>query len=177
MTKDQKIRSLLQDSKKLYHTQDLAVLWGINNPDTLYNTIQRYIKRGFLNKIYKGFYSTVSLKEIDPFYLGIRGLNRYAYVSTESILVQEGIIFQEIKYITLVSDISKRFQIGNHHFLVRKMKDEYLHNETGIIEKKGVRFAYLERAIFDLLYFNPKYHFDKKVNWEKVKKIKNEIIK
>lgn len=117
------------------------------------------------------------MNEIDPFCLGIVALHRYAYVSTKSVLVKEGIIFQEVKYITLVSNISKRFEIAGNNFLVRKMRDDYLHNETGIFKKEKIRIASKERAIFDMLYFNPKYYFDGKINWEKVKQIENEIIK
>ncbi len=177
MKKDQKIKKLLQDSRKLYHTQDLAVLWGIDNPNTLYTTIKRYVKRGLLNKIHKGFYSTVPLNAVDPFCLGIVGLHRYGYVSTESVLVKEGLIFQALRYITLVSEISKRFEIAGHKFLARRMKDDYLHNEAGIIVKEGVRFASVERAVADMLYFNPDHHFDAKssVDWKKVEEIRSKI--
>lgn len=176
-TKDQKIKKLLQDSKRLYHTQDLAVLWGIDNQNTLYTAIKRYVKRGFLNKIHKGFYSTVPLDRVDIVYLGIVGLHRYGYVSTESILVKKGLIFQDVRYITLVSDVSKRFEIAGHKFLARRMKDDYLYNEAGIVKKGGIRFALVERAVADILYFNPDYHFDAKssIDWKKVEKIRNKI--
>ncbi len=177
MSQEKKIKKLLQDSRKLYHTQDLAVLWNIANSNTLYTTIKRYLKRGLLNKIHKGFYSTVPLGEVDPFYLGAIGLHRYGYVSTESVLVKEGLIFQDVRYITLVSDASKRFEIAGHKFLVRRMKDDYLHNETGIAVKERIRFASAERAVADMLYFNPSYHFDaeSRINWKKVTELKNKI--
>ena len=175
--KDEKIKKLLQDSKGLYHTQDLMVLWGTDNPNTLYTTIKRYLKRGFLNKIHKGFYSTVPLEKVDAVYLGMVGLHRYGYLSTESVLVKKGLIFQGVRYITLVSDLSKRFEIAGHKFLVRKMKDDYLYNEAGIIAKDGVRFASVERAVADILYFNPNYHFDTKssIDWKKVEEIRSKI--
>ncbi len=172
-----KSSTLLKDGRCLYHIQDLAVLWGINNPNTLHTTISRYIKRGILNNIYKGFYSTKSLSEINPLLLGLTSIHRYGYLSTESILIEEGVIFQDIKYITIVSDISKRFQINKNNFLVRKMKEIYLKNDIGIILKDGIRKAVLERAVADLLYFNPNYHFDntKNINWKKVKDIQKII--
>jgi predicted transcriptional regulator of viral defense system len=176
-TKDQKIKGLLRDSRKLYHTQDLAVLWGIDNANTLYTNIKRYVKRGLLNKIHKGFYSTVSLNAVDPVCLGIVGLHRYGYVSTESILAKEGLIFQDVRYITLVSDVSERFEIAGHKFLARRMKDDYLYNEVGIIVKENVRIASVERAVADMLYFNPNYHFDAKssIDWKKVEEIRSKI--
>jgi len=160
-TKDQKIKKLLQDPRKLYHTQDLAVLWGIDN-----------------YKIHKGFYSTVSLDKVDTILLGLIGLHRYGYLSTESVLAKEGLIFQDVKYITLVSDISKRIDVSGHKFLVRQMKDSYLYNETGItMNDEGIKVASVERAVADMLYFNPSYHFDAKniIDWKKVKEIQNKI--
>ena len=171
--KDQKLQKLLEDQRNLYHTQDLAVLWGIDNPNTLYTTIHRYTARGFLNRIYKGFYSALPLSEIDPSKLGVVALHEYGYVSTESALVEHGVIMQEIKYITLVSGYSKRFEINGFKFLSRKMKDEYLLNRAGVVTENGVRKATVERAVADMLYFNPDYHFDGKdfINWEKVKEV------
>jgi predicted transcriptional regulator of viral defense system len=172
-----KIQKLLQDGKGVYHTQDLAVIWSINNQNTLYTTIKRYVQKGFLNKIHKGFYSTIPLKDINPFYLGLLAIHRYGYVSTESILVSEGLIFQDIKYTTLVSSVSRRFDIAGYSFLVRQMKDDFLYNDIGIAIKNGIPVASVERAIADITYFNPKYHFDcnKKINWSEVDKIKKKI--
>ena len=57
------------------------------------------------------------------------------------------------------------------------MNPKYLYNNTGIYMKDNQRIALTERAVADMLYFNPKYHFDRKdvINWEKVKEIKKEI--
>ena len=174
--KDSKLKLLWEDGRKLYHTQDLAVLWGIQNPNTLYPTIGRYVQRGFLKSIYKGFYSTVPIKQIDPVLLGLVALRNYGYLSMETVLAENGIIFQDIKYITLISSFSKRIKIENHNFLVRKMKEDFLYNETDIIFSENGARASAERAIADMLYFNPNYYFDTKdINWQKVKEIQQKI--
>lgn len=172
-----KLQKLLQDGRSLYHAQDLAVLWGVDNQNTLHTTIKRYIKSGVLSNIYKGFYNTRPLNEIAPPLLGLTSLHRYGYLSTESILIEKGIIFQDVRYITLISNISKRFKLGGNNFLVRKMKDVYLKNSAGIIFKNNIRKATLERAVADLLYFNPHYYFDnpKAINWKKVKDLQKII--
>ncbi len=174
---DNRIKILLEDGRSIYHTQDLAVLWRISNENTLYKTISRYIKKGLLKSIHKGFYSTLPIEKLDPFYLGVMALKRYGYVSTESILKENGVIFQDIKYITLVSDISKRMKIKYYSFLVRKMKEDYLYNPAGILFSGSIAKASLERAVADMLYFNPHYYFDneKSIDWKKVKEIKNTI--
>ena len=172
-----KISVLLKQEKKLFHTNDLALIWNITNKNTLYTTIKRYVKKGILISIQKGFYATTELIKIDPVKLGIGYLHQYAYLSTESILVKQGIIFQDIPYITLVSGISKKFQIANNFYLVRQMQARFLYQTTGIVFKEGLRKATVERAVADLLYFNPQYHLDgyKLVDWDKVLFIQKEV--
>ncbi len=147
----------------MFHTADLAVIWGISDKNTLYTTIKRYVAKKVLFAIRKGFYSLVPIKDLDPYALGIKFLHRYAYVSTETVLSWEGLIFQTVYPITLVSDISKKFSINGQDYLCRQQKMDRLWDPSGITEKNHVAFANKQRAISDMLYFNPKYHFDQKI--------------
>lgn len=172
-----RIDKLLKEENRLFHTNDLAILWGIKNKNTLYTTIKRYVKKGILLPIHKGFYSTTGLSQIHPYRL-VRGyLHRFCYISCETVLFDHGVIFQKGNYITIVSDISKRFSLGNYNFLVRKIKDEFLYNREGILETNAYFIASLERAVGDILYFNPNYHFDNRkiINWLKVKAIQRKV--
>lgn len=172
-----RIDTLLKQEQKLFHSQDLALLWQIKNPNTLYTTIKRYVQKGVLIRIHKGFYSVIPPENIDPLKLGISYLHTYAYLSTESVLAAEGIIFQVSNYITLVSNVSKKFTLYGSSYLVRKMKDGFLYQTAGLEEKNGVKVARLERAIADILYFNPRFHFDNReaIDWQKVKEIQKEV--
>jgi len=172
-----RIDTLLKLKEKLFHTNDLSLLWGITNKNTLYTTIKRYVQKGILIPVHKGFYSTVSLDQIDPFKLAVGYLHRFAYVSCETVLIREGIIFQKENYLTLVSNVSKKFKISNNSYFVRRLKDSYIYNDRGIDRIDGVMTASVERAVADLLYFNPNYYFDnkKKIDWKKVKEIQKVI--
>ena len=172
-----RIDTLLKLKEKLFHTNDLSLLWGITNKNTLYTTIKRYVQKGILVPVHKGFYSTVSLDQIDPFKLAVGYLHRFAYVSCETVLIREGIIFQKENYLTLISSISKKFSINNYSYLVRQLKDNYLYHDRGIDNVNGVMMASVERAVSDLLYFNPNYYFDnkKKINRKKVREIQKVI--
>lgn len=172
-----RIDVLLKQNRALFHTNDLALLWNITNRNTLYTAIKRYVKKGILHRIHKGFYATKPLEKIDPIQIGVSYLHTYAYLSTESVLSREGIILQNIQYITLISSLSKQFAVNKHRYLVRRLKDDFLHQSPGIIEKDGVKIATVERAVADLFYFNPHYHLDAsdKVDWDRVKKIKKEV--
>ncbi len=158
-----RINALLKSDQKLFHIQDLSLIWGIENRNTLYTTIKRYVDKGILIPIQKGFYSTIPLDKVHPWLLGIASLHRYAYVSCETILFLEGLIFQKGEAITLVSNISLKFEVGGYSYLVRKMKDSLLYDSTGIRKENGVLVADRNRAIRDMLYFNPHYHFDVKI--------------
>jgi len=161
----------------LFHTKDLANLWQIKNENTLYTAIQRYIKKGLLFKIYKGFYSIKPIEQIDPFLLGSKAIHEYCYLSAETVLTQAGIIQQNINQITFISSKRKKLEIGNNDYSVRQLKDEYLYNPAGIIRKGDINIATPNRAIADLLYFNPNAYFDAEnlINWKDVRKMQKEI--
>lgn len=171
--KKDKLNLLLKSPNNLFHTKDLSLLWDIRNKNTLYTTIKRYVQKGVLLRIQKGFYSKVSLEQINPVKLGTAFLHSFCYLSTESILSQKGIISQSVPYITLISNQSRKFKIKDNFYISRQMKDGFLFNETGIKEKDGIYHASLERAVADMLYFSPKYHFDVPglIDWTEVKKI------
>jgi len=172
-----RMSELLQLNRKLYHTNDLAILWGIASKNTLYTTISRYIDKGILFPVYKGLYSTVPLASLNPLELGQAIIHQYTYLTTESVLSQAGVISPRVYDYTFVADLSKRVSIGQWSFRFRKLKDDYLYNPTGIINQNSVFVATTERAFADMLYFNPRYHFDVpgSIDFDKVKSFQKEI--
>lgn len=161
----------------VFHVNDLANLWQIKDLNNLHTTLKRYAQKGLLIRIYRGLYSLVPVERLIPEMLGIKALHRMAYVSTETVLAGAGIIQQKINQITLVSSISKKFFVGQSSFHSRKLADKFLYNEIGILEKDGIKKATIERAVADLLYFNPRAHFDAKklVDWKKIKAMQKAI--
>jgi predicted transcriptional regulator of viral defense system len=168
---------LAQLGDQVFHVGDLANLWNINNKNTLYTTLKRYSRAQLLFRVQKGMYAIKPITKIDPYLLGIKALHKFAYVSTESILSQAGIILQDVKYITLISSESKKFSIGNMNYCLnyrsRQLDDKFLFQSEGLYIKNGIYMATTERAIADILYFCPNFHFDNRdnIDWKKVKKI------
>ena len=157
-----KLDVLLKQPQKIYHTNDLRILWGIAKSATLHQTISRLIKKRVLIKIYRGLYSTIPISDLDPIELGFRLINRFCYLTTETILAQNGIINQSPNKITFVSNVSKKITIGDNIFLYRQLQDKYLYDSNGIIpQSNGVLVASATRAKTDMLYFQPNYHFDR----------------
>jgi hypothetical protein len=172
-----RINELIKIDHKIYHTNDLAILWGITNKNTLYTAIKRYVQKGVLIPIYKGLYSTVPLSQLNPLELGRAIIHRYTYLSTESVLVQAGVLTQATYMYTFVSSLPKKVKVGSVAFLFRRLKDEYLYHPAGILYQNGIFIATAERAAADLHYFNPKYYFDlpERIDWERVKSIQKEV--
>ena len=168
---------LARMGETVFHARDLANLWRIKNNNTLYTTLNRYVRRGLLFRIYKGLYSLVPADEIEPRLLGLKALHEYGYVSTETVLTEAGVIAQKINWITLVSAQSRKFSIEGNGYLSRKLADKFLFNPAGIENKGGIFAARPERAVADLLYFNPKSWLDGAdlLDWKKVKRTQKEI--
>lgn len=171
---DKRIKQLAISGEVLFRDKDLAVLWQMTNSNTLYTTINRYVKKGILEKIKSGIYSLKKSNSVNIDMLGVKILHKYCYVSTETILEREGVIKQKIHRITYVSSLSKKFSLDTNHFLTRQMKDVFLHNNIGIYTRDGVNYASVERAVADLLYFNPTYYIDGNISidWSSVEKIR-----
>lgn len=175
--KTDKIAKIAKLEESVFHTQDLANLWQIKNPHSLHIQIKRYVDRGILFRIYKGFYSTKPVNEIDPLLLGARALHEFCYVSAETVLLLEGIIQQNIIQTTLISSQSKKFEIGKNKYYSRQLNDKYLYNSAGVENKDGINIANINRAIADMLYINPNAHFDARraIDWKAVQKIQKKI--
>lgn len=173
----EKIATLLQQNRNIFHISDLMLLWNATNQASLRRTISRYVKKGVLLKIYRGFYSVIPLSRIDPRELGSSALHSYCYVSTETVLAQNSIIFQRVDAVTFCAPKIKQIRIGEYSIRSRQLKDEYLYNTAGVIEQNSYRIASTERAIADMLYFNPHYHFDAtdRIDWKKVVGIQKEV--
>lgn len=166
---------LAQNDEKIFHIKDLASLWNIKNPNTLRITLKRYVEEQLIYRIYRGFYSLVPLDKIPPLLLGAKALHRYCYVSTETVLSNEGYINQIPYYYTFVSERRYQFSINGHHFSSRQLNKKFLYHNEGVYEEDGLRKATVERAIADMLYFNSKYYFDKEPDWDKINLLQKKI--
>ncbi len=161
----------------IFQLDDLARIWGINNRNNLRVTLKRYVDSDLLFRLYRGLYALKKPDELEPIVLGTKAINNYCYLSAETVLAQKGVIFQKINYFTFISAQTKRFQIAKFKYYSRQLQAKFLYNDTGVENTGKVRVASLERAVADILYFNPHYHFDNPgaINWRAVKKIQQAV--
>lgn len=163
-----RIATLAASHSPFFHTNDLAALLDIPNANTLRVTLYRLVKAGILHRIHRGLFSLMSVDKIDPVLLGSACLHRFNYLTTESVLREEGYILQSIDALTFVSDVSRTWTVQGHRFVSRRLHPRFLHNAEGIQHVRGMMKASPERAIADMLYFDPWYHFDKPVYWKRI---------
>ena len=92
-------------------------------------------------------------------------------------LFDNGVINQPPRDISIVSNMSRRFSLVGNTYRSRKLSDAFLFSDAGIGIKDGVRIASISRAVADMLYFNPKKHFDalSAVQWDAVRDIVNTV--
>ncbi len=169
--------SLARLGEAIFHTSDLANLWEIQNSNTLYTTLKRYVKSGLLFRIQKGLYSLYPPEELDPLLLGIKTIHGYAYISTETVLFNGGIINQRPQSVTLVSSLSLRFHLLGYSYTSRQLNARFLFNSAGIGKQERVLTASVERAAADLLYYNSRVFFDSPelIDWNMVDKLQGSI--
>lgn len=166
--KEKKLISLFKSKNTVFTVKDLAILWNISNYDYLKTKIYYYVKKGYLYRVHKAVYAK-DKENIDDLEFGNK-LRAPSYISFETVLQKEGIIFQYYSAIFLASYFSRSIKAGNKKFIYRKLKDEILFNEDGLIKNDMHTIASKERAFLDTLYLYKSYHFDnlKNISWEKV---------
>lgn len=174
---DTRFAVLARIGEMIFHARDLAIIWGITNTNTLHTILSRYARARLLFRLQNGLYSIKPPHDLDPLLIGTKSIHRYCYVSTETVLSRAGIIQQQVSHLTFISEVSRQFTLAGYHFRSRCLSDRYLFNEMGIAREGNVRIASPERAIADMLYFNPHYHFDAsaQIDWSAVNRIQAEI--
>lgn len=174
-TSGKRIALLAGTGQQVFHIHDLAILLNIRNANSLRVLLHRFVREGMLHRIRRGLFGIMSPEKLDPVLLGSALLHRYAYLSTESVLRQEGYILQETDAITYMSSLSRRFSACGYRYISRKLQERFLNNQSGIQTDGSVFRALPERAIADMLYIDPWYHFDRPIDWPTIRRLQQKI--
>lgn len=170
-----KYQLLSLQKRPIFSTNDLALLWKMPKRSSLLVLIARYIKKGWLFAVRKGLYSKIPLDQIDPFLLGTAYVSDFSYVSTETILFDQGIINQRPRAITLVGKRSMEFSVAGQDYICRKLDAKYRLNKTGLsMINSDYYVASPERALADLQRYNSKCYID---NYQFINQADYQLIK
>ncbi|MFZ5376373.1 MAG: type IV toxin-antitoxin system AbiEi family antitoxin domain-containing protein [Patescibacteria group bacterium] len=158
---------ILRSDKTIFTLKDIALLWQETSTNTTRVRLNYYVKKGDLFRLRRGVY--VKDKNYNKLELATKVFTP-SYVSFETVLAQEGLIFQYRSDITVASYLNRNIEIDGQRYSYQKVKDSILINPRGIIQTNNISVATKERAILDTLYSNTDYHFDNTngVEWEKV---------
>jgi|SRR3989338_10870934 len=163
---DNSLLKLYKSSKTILTSKDIAFLWQEKSKDNLKSKISYYVKRGNLRRLRRGIFCKD--KEFNPKELAT-SIHTPAYISFETVLREEAVIFQQHNAIFVASYLARELKCAPYKFVFRKLKDEVLVNNQGIINKNGYSQASKERAFLDMIYLFKDYHFDnlRNIDWEK----------
>jgi len=147
---------IYRDSRTVFTLNDIAVLTGESDFNSLNKKINYQVGQGRLERPRKGVY----VKEgYNPEELACK-LYVPSYISLEYILQEAGVVFQYDSRITSVSYLTREVTIEQKTYSYRKIKGEIMIDVTGIIRNGNINKATPERAFLDLLYLNGEYYFD-----------------
>jgi len=161
------ILQILRSKASVFTFKEILLATNQAKPLLLKRRLSYYIKTGELYHIRRGIYGKD--KNYDRLELATK-IFTPSYVSFETILSREGIIFQYYSTIFVASYQTKDIVCDGQSYSFKKIKDTILINNSGI-ENKGTYFAASkERAFLDILYLNKDYHFDNlaPLNFDKV---------
>lgn len=160
------IYDILRAKNTVFTPGELALLWREGNRKNLYQRLHLYKTSNKLFQIKKGFYAKE--KEYNKFEFANK-LYKPSYVSLNTVLAMEGLIFQYYETIYLVSYLSRELEVDGQSYLYKKIKNEVLLNPKGLIQKDFYHQASKERAFLDAIYLYGDYYFDNlnPLDWDK----------
>lgn len=167
MNKGDFLNTILRSKKTVFSYKDVILLWHESDSWATRKRLSYYIKKGELYHIRKGLYAKD--KNYNRLELATR-IYTPSYVSFETVLASEGLIFQYYQKIYAASYLNREVSIDDQVYAFRKIKTRVLVNPVGVEHANETSIASKERAFLDTLYTNSDYQFDnlRSVNWDKV---------
>lgn len=167
MSKGDYLIAILRSPKTIFTSKDIALLWGEQSSNSASVRLNYYVKNGDLYRIRRGLYTKD--KNYNKIELATRIISP-SYVSFETVLAKEGVIFQFYSQIFIASYLTREIIIDEQTYSFRQIQKHILTNPLGVEHKNEVSIATKERAFLDTLYSNTDYHFDNTGNldWNKI---------
>lgn len=168
--KNELLISLYKRPETVFTLKDISLLF----PDISYVNLKKrmayFAGKGGIKKIRQGIYCKDNYDVLEL----ANKLYSPSYVSLETVLAKEGVIFQYYREIFLVSYLSRLLTVAGNNLRYRKIKDEILFNHQGIERINQAEMATKERAFLDAVFLYKDYHFDnlRPLDWEKVEQLK-----
>jgi predicted transcriptional regulator of viral defense system len=148
---------IYKSPQTVFTIKELSLFWGVNQPKLVWARANDYVRRGKLYRIKRGIYAKD--EDYDKFELATK-IYTPSYISLETVLAKEGVIFQYYETIFVVSYLTRALQVDMHKIKFRKIKNKILINSEGISQEENYFIATKERAFLDAVYLYKNYYFD-----------------
>ena len=163
------ILEIYKKPQTVFSLKEISMLFPGFIYKNLKSKLSYFVSTGKLKRLRKGIYA----KENYNFLELANKIYTPSYISLETVLEKEGIVFQKYKTVFVSSYLSRRIKVENQEIFYRKIKVEILLNSLGINEENYYFIASKERAFLDAVFLYKDYHFDnlRPLDWEKIKEI------
>lgn len=164
------ILELYQRPQTIFTFKEISLMFKDLSYQSLKDRLSYAVRAKKILRLRKGVYAKMDFN----FYELANKLYTPSYISLETVLKKEGIIFQEYETIFVVSYLTRKITINQRSIFYRKVKNEILLEKEGVIEENNYFIAIKERAFLDALFLYKNYHFDnlQPLNWEKIHRLK-----
>jgi len=161
------IEKLATSGKKVFTTEDLAVIWQIPERRRLIERIKYYLREKRLIHIAKGVYAYG--EDYTPFDIAQK-LIPFSYLSLYTTSQMHGLTFQYYNSIYSVSLRNKTYELKDQKYIYHKVKESIFYMQQGLVDNGRYLIADKERTICDCLYVFPSFSFDniRNINIEKL---------
>lgn len=156
-TKNTILNEILKSKNTIFTFKELRLAFPKIKEATLRKQMSYYYKEAKLLRLRRGIYAKD--KDFDSYELATK-IYTPSYISFETVLRNEGVIFQDYRAIRVASQVSRTLKIMNVKIQYIKMPERVLNNSLGLVKKNYYTIANKERAMSDVLYKDKQYHFD-----------------
>lgn len=150
----------------VFQIGEIAQIFPNVNSQNLRRRLHYFVKAGKLKNLRRGIYAK---NKYEPLELANK-IYAPSYVSFETVLLKEGIVFQYYETIFMASYLSRTLIVDGHTITYRQIGEPALSNRSGIEERSGYFMATKERAFLDAVLLYKDYFFDNlgSLDWTKI---------
>lgn len=164
------ILTLYSTTQTVFSLKELSLLF----PDIPYNNLKSkvhyFVEKKKLQNPRKGIFTKESYNKLEL----ANKIYTPSYISLETVLQKESLIFQNYETIFVASYLSRKIAVNGINIFYRKINGKVLLNKEGVNEVSNCAIATKERAFLDAIFLYKDYHFDNlsPLDWEVVQQLK-----
>jgi hypothetical protein len=165
------ILDLYKLPQTVFSMRELALMFSSIAYPLLKRRLSYSVSTGKLIKLRRGIYAKPTFQPDEL----IQKIYTPSYISLQTVLMREGIIFQPYTTLFAVSTITREISVNNTiRISYHKMPSEILLCKKGLIEINNYLIASKERAFLDMIYIHKNYHIDNltSINWDLIAEIR-----